>query len=203
MNLPASGSDGDLAKALPAHLRSCHITPLKLDGNLSGAALVFPAAPVVSGAAVINREADKQLQAATSMIVGESETLLAAIDVACRVARSSGVTSLLIEGETGVGKELFARLVHAGSGRSENDPFIALNCGAITRELFGSELFGHVAGALPAPHVTARQAFSNKPVVACSASTKLVSCRSRSSRSCCACWKSVWSTASATAGGGR
>jgi len=81
------------------------------------------------------------------MIVGESETLLAAIDVACRVARSSGVTSLLIEGETGVGKELFARLVHAGSGRSENDPFIALNCGAITRELFGSELFGHVDGA--------------------------------------------------------
>ena len=81
------------------------------------------------------------------MIVGESEALLAAVDVACRVARSSGVTSLLIEGETGVGKELFARLVHAGSRRTANDPFIAMNCGAITRELFGSELFGHVAGA--------------------------------------------------------
>jgi len=147
MNLPASGSDSDLAKALPAHLRSCHITPLKLDGNLSGAALVFPAAPIVSGVASINREANKRLQAATSMIVGESETLLAAVDVASRVARSSGVTSLLIEGETGVGKELFARLVHAGSQRTDTDPFIALNCGAITRELFGSELFGHVAGA--------------------------------------------------------
>ncbi|WP_413467850.1 sigma-54-dependent Fis family transcriptional regulator [Mesorhizobium sp. B2-8-5] len=147
MNLPASGSDNDLAKALPAHLRSCHITPLKLDGNLSGAALVFPAAPIVSGVAAINREADKRLQAATSMIVGESEKVLAAVDVASRVARSSGVTSLLIEGETGVGKELFARLVHAGSQRSDTDPFVALNCGAITRELFGSELFGHVAGA--------------------------------------------------------
>jgi transcriptional regulator with PAS, ATPase and Fis domain len=54
---------------------------------------------------------------------------------------------LLIEGETGVGKELFARLVHAGSRRTPNDPFIALNCGAITKDLFGSELFGHVAGA--------------------------------------------------------
>ena len=54
---------------------------------------------------------------------------------------------LLIEGETGVGKELFARLVHAGSRRTETDPFIAMNCGAITKELFGSELFGHVGGA--------------------------------------------------------
>ncbi|RWD59354.1 MAG: sigma-54-dependent Fis family transcriptional regulator [Mesorhizobium sp.] len=146
MNLPASGSDSDLAKALPAHLRSCHITPLKLDGNLSGAALVFPAAPVVSGVTVISRETNNPLQAATSMIVGESEKLLAAIDVASRVARSR-VTSLLIEGETGVGKELFARLVHAGSRRADNDPFVALNCGAVTKELFGSELFGHVAGA--------------------------------------------------------
>lgn len=147
MNLPISGSEGDLAKALPAHLRSCHVTPLKLDGNLSGAALVFPAAPVVTGVAVINRDANRHLQAATSMIVGESEKLLAAIDIACRVARSNGVTSLLIEGETGVGKELFARLVHAGSQRTDTAPFIAMNCGAITKELFGSELFGHVAGA--------------------------------------------------------
>ncbi|TIU21837.1 MAG: AAA family ATPase, partial [Mesorhizobium sp.] len=75
------------------------------------------------------------------------EALQAAIDVACRVARSGSVTSLLVEGETGVGKELFARLVHAGSRRTANDPFIAMNCGAITRDLFGSELFGHVAGA--------------------------------------------------------
>lgn len=147
MNLPTTWCESDLAKVLPAHLRSCHVTPLKLDGNLSGAALVFPAAPVVSGVAVINRDSNRHLQAATSMIVGESEKLLAAIDVASRVARSSGVTSLLIEGETGVGKELFARLVHAGSRRTDTDPFIAMNCGAITKELFGSELFGHVAGA--------------------------------------------------------
>jgi sigma-54 dependent transcriptional regulator, acetoin dehydrogenase operon transcriptional activator AcoR len=42
ISLPSSGSEADLARALPAHLRSCHITPLKLDGDLRGAALVFP-----------------------------------------------------------------------------------------------------------------------------------------------------------------
>jgi transcriptional regulator of acetoin/glycerol metabolism len=145
LNLPSSGSEADLAKALPPHLRSCHITPLKLDGSLGGAALVFPSAPVVS--VTTGRQDDKPLRDAAAMIVGESEALLAAVDIACRVGRSNGVTSLLIEGETGVGKELFARLVHAGSRRTANDPFIAMNCGAITRELFGSELFGHVSGA--------------------------------------------------------
>lgn len=147
MNLPASGSDADLVNALPAHLRSCHVTPLKLDGDLRGAALVFPPVPAVSSMTVTHREVNKHLQTAAAMIVGESEKLLAAVDIASRVAGSNGVTSLLIEGETGVGKELFARLVHAGSRRTDNDPFIAMNCGAITKELFGSELFGHVAGA--------------------------------------------------------
>ena len=144
MNLPSSGTDADIARALPAHLRSCHVTPLKLDGDLRGAALVFPSVPAVT---VVRGETNKHLQEAAAMIVGESEALLAAVDVACRVARSNNVTSLLVEGETGVGKELFARLVHAGSRRTANDPFIAMNCGAITKDLFGSELFGHVAGA--------------------------------------------------------
>ncbi|MEQ1954519.1 sigma-54-dependent Fis family transcriptional regulator [Mesorhizobium sp. CN2-181] len=145
-NLPSSGSEADLAKALPPHLRSCHVTPLKLDGSLGGAALVFPLAPAMA-VTVASREDSKALRDAAAMIVGESETLLAAVEIASRVARSNSVTSLLIEGETGVGKELFARLVHAGSRRGANDPFVAMNCGAITRELFGSELFGHVAGA--------------------------------------------------------
>ncbi|MFI0844174.1 sigma-54-dependent Fis family transcriptional regulator [Mesorhizobium sp. IMUNJ 23232] len=145
LNLPSSGSEADLAKALPPHLRSCHITPLKLDGSLGGAALVFPSGPAT--VTVASREDSKAIRDAAALIVGESEALLAAVDIASRVARSNSVTSLLIEGETGVGKELFARLVHAGSRRGANDPFIAMNCGAITRELFGSELFGHVAGA--------------------------------------------------------
>ena len=57
------------------------------------------------------------------------------------------ITSVLIEGETGVGKELFSRLIHVGSRNASNSPFITVNCGAITRDLFGAELFGHVPGA--------------------------------------------------------
>lgn len=52
----------------------------------------------------------------------------------------------LIQGETGTGKELFARAIHNSSARSKQ-PFIALNCGAIPRELIDSALFGHVKGA--------------------------------------------------------
>ncbi|RFB80526.1 sigma-54-dependent Fis family transcriptional regulator [Methylovirgula sp. 4M-Z18] len=147
INLPSSGSEADIARALPAHLRSCHITPLKLDGDLRGAALVFPSVPAASSITVVHRDAGKHLQDAAAMIVGKSEALLAAVDLACRVARSNSVASLLVEGETGVGKELFARLVHAGGRRTPSDPFIAMNCGAITKDLFGSELFGHVGGA--------------------------------------------------------
>lgn len=54
--------------------------------------------------------------------------------------------TVLIEGETGAGKELVARAVHAGSARS-NGPFVAINCGGLTESLLGSQLFGHRRGA--------------------------------------------------------
>jgi len=146
LQFPEADTLAALASALPQGMQACNISPLDLDGDLRGAALVFPSART-SKRTYPSRPAAPHLRDAAAGIVGESEALLAAIDVACRVAQSNEVTSVLIEGETGVGKELFARLVHAGSRRTPNDPFIALNCGAITKELFGSELFGHVSGA--------------------------------------------------------
>jgi DNA-binding NtrC family response regulator len=77
-------------------------------------------------------------------IIGHSKALLAVLDIASRAAQSS--STVLIEGESGTGKELLARAIHANSPRSKK-PFVAINCGAIPRDLLESELFGYKRGA--------------------------------------------------------
>ena len=67
-----------------------------------------------------------------------------AADKARRVADKA--IALLIQGESGVGKDLFARALHA-SGPRQNGPFVAINCGAIPENLIEAELFGYIAGA--------------------------------------------------------
>ncbi len=77
-------------------------------------------------------------------IIGRSPLLMNVLDLAARAARSEA--TVLIRGETGTGKDLLAKAIHFNSSRS-NGPFIAINCGAIPRELLESELFGHVKGS--------------------------------------------------------
>jgi formate hydrogenlyase transcriptional activator len=77
-------------------------------------------------------------------IVGSSPSLLAALRKVELVAPTG--STVLIAGETGSGKELFARAVHSRSGRSSR-PLVKVNCGAIAPGLVESELFGHVKGA--------------------------------------------------------
>ncbi|WP_245304767.1 sigma-54-dependent Fis family transcriptional regulator [Rhizobium multihospitium] len=144
--LTGSGFLDTVATSLPEAMRDCDVCPLELDGDIRGAAVVFSKNASRRIVSLNSRASDRQKEACAH-IVGESDKLCAAVDIACRVAETQDVTSLLIEGETGVGKELFARLIHAGSRKSGSSPFIALNCGAVTKELFGSELFGHVSGA--------------------------------------------------------
>jgi transcriptional regulator with PAS, ATPase and Fis domain len=81
-------------------------------------------------------------------IVTRDPELLAALEDLPALATSPW--PVLVEGESGTGKELVARALHATSGRS--GAFVAVNCAAIPRDLFESELFGHLRGAFSGAH---------------------------------------------------
>ncbi len=93
-----------------------------------------------------NRRLREQLrtQEEYSQIIGRSEKLLTILEMISQLAPTD--VTILIEGESGTGKELVANAIHQNSGRGQ-EPFISVNCGAIPRELIGSELFGHERGA--------------------------------------------------------
>jgi DNA-binding NtrC family response regulator len=77
-------------------------------------------------------------------IITRSETMAGVLRIAQKAAAST--IPVLVEGESGVGKELFARAIH-GSGERKSKPFVAVNCGAIPDNLVESILFGHEKGA--------------------------------------------------------
>ncbi|MBL7757974.1 MAG: sigma-54-dependent Fis family transcriptional regulator [Chitinophagaceae bacterium] len=77
-------------------------------------------------------------------IIGSSAAISQAREMARRIAGTDSTVLLL--GETGTGKEVFAQAIHAGSKRAGKH-FVAINCSAFSRELLESELFGHKAGA--------------------------------------------------------
>ena len=79
-----------------------------------------------------------------SSIIGESPAIKAVLDEVRKVADTK--SSILLLGETGTGKELFARVIHHNSSRREK-PFVPINCSAIPENLLETELFGHVRGA--------------------------------------------------------
>jgi len=77
-------------------------------------------------------------------IIGNAPALNHALNIATQVANTD--LSVLINGESGVGKEVFSQIIHALSARKHN-PFIAVNCGAIPEGTIDSELFGHEKGS--------------------------------------------------------
>jgi two-component system, NtrC family, response regulator len=77
-------------------------------------------------------------------ILGTSKAIQQAKDLAAKVALTD--TTVLLLGETGTGKEVFAQSIHE-AGHRKQKPFIAVNCSALGKEILESELFGHKAGA--------------------------------------------------------
>ena len=90
------------------------------------------------------RTAPEIPDAVTQTIVGDSPGMVALRREVARIARTP--VTIFVRGETGTGKELVARAIHAASGRAAG-PFVAINCGAIPEHLQESELFGHERGA--------------------------------------------------------
>jgi len=92
------------------------------------------------------KQLEKQLSSKHSFnsIIGNSKAIQTAMDAAKKVAVTDA--TVLLSGETGTGKEIFAQAIHYESLRSKHN-FIAINCAAFSKELLESELFGHKAGA--------------------------------------------------------
>ena len=92
-----------------------------------------------------------------SYIIGESESIRKCIKLVNQVAPTDA--NVLIQGETGTGKELFAKAVHDASNRKDSN-MVTLNCAALPAELIESELFGHVKGAFTGAFNTREGRFS-------------------------------------------
>ena len=165
--LEAGRSAQEWARCLPPGLRGEWLHPVRVDGLTIGAVVWVP--KLMRNTTAAHRDAAPGAPAHTTQphtapmrshapapeagpapatddfvaLRGRSPALLMAIERA-RLLGGRRV-AVLIQGETGVGKELFARAMHGPDSRS--GPYITFNCGATSKELIGSELFGHVRGA--------------------------------------------------------
>ncbi|MDH7577078.1 MAG: sigma 54-interacting transcriptional regulator [Bacillota bacterium] len=119
---------------------SCY--PVNHQGKTIGAIVILREPELVKK--IVNRTAHSNAKFVFSDIIGQNENLLKAINLAKTASKSS--SSVLLLGESGSGKELFAQAIHNASLR-RNGPFISVNCAAIPRELLGTELFGYEEGA--------------------------------------------------------
>ncbi|KUO63745.1 Fis family transcriptional regulator [bacterium BRH_c32] len=91
-----------------------------------------------------NKLLSAKIASTPNKIIGESDSIKNVISLAEKSAKSN--SNILLEGETGTGKELFAEFIHKNSDRSEK-PFVAINCASLPDQLIESELFGYEKGA--------------------------------------------------------
>jgi transcriptional regulator of acetoin/glycerol metabolism len=149
-HIEAFDSDSGHADApLPDWLRPEWVQPVMRGGQRLGTVVVLPDP--------LRREPTRRIvdtprttftvgQTRTTLgpIIGHSTALRRALDRAKHLADLD--VPVLLQGETGVGKEIFARAIHEGRQRTKG-PFVAVNCGGLPRDILASELFGYVDGA--------------------------------------------------------
>jgi transcriptional regulator of acetoin/glycerol metabolism len=126
--------------ALPPWVRPEWLEPLVVNGEHIGTLLVVPP-PAVRRPSALPSSATEPARDPFAALVTADPGLLDTIAKARQLAH--GQAPVLLHGETGVGKEEFARGLHGHEGR----PYVALNCGGLSRELLASELFGYAEGA--------------------------------------------------------
>lgn len=122
----------------------CSINPVFDENNNVSGAIVCIRDYVIVPKKAIKKNEDNKVRYNFNSMFGSSATFLDSIKKAKKAAKFD--TTILITGETGVGKELFVQAIHSESSR-QNNAFIAINCGAIPKELIESELFGYEPGA--------------------------------------------------------
>lgn len=125
----------------------CSVHPVLVDDRVLGAIIRFFESSVPSS--TVKRTSGQVQERSTTRytfdhMMGSSPTFIKVVNHARKAAMLN--STLFLSGETGTGKELFAQAIHQASERRDK-PFIAINCGAIPRELIESELFGYEPGA--------------------------------------------------------
>ncbi len=130
---------------LPSWIRPEWLTPVFSGAEKLGAILTVPtrATPTIQFHKPALTE-EPRAGSAFANVIGKNPALCAAAERAQRVASSAAPVLLL--GESGVGKEVFARALHEASNLAKG-PFVALNCGGLSRDLLTSELFGYAEGS--------------------------------------------------------
>lgn len=117
----------------------------KGDDNTRILPLIYKAAEKVAlNKRVLHLEKQLNRKQSFDSIIGKSSTITSVVDSARKVANTDA--TVLLTGETGTGKEVFAQAIHHASRRNKNN-FIAINCSAFGKDLLENELFGHKAGA--------------------------------------------------------